>query len=444
MSAARERILVVGDAVAHTGFARLLGSLLARLHARFEIHQLGINFDGDPHPHPWPIYPAKNGGDAYGVGRLSPLALRLRPRAVLLVGDPWTLAAWMDELRKLDGGAADAGPAGGSMAPILYVPVDSGSLDPAFVRRFAGARRIVAYTGFGRRTIEAAIAEARRQDADRELDLPAIDVIPHGVDTGEFFPYPEDPGAGVLRSGRALAKRSLFPELPSPESSFVVLNANRNQPRKRIDVTLQGFARFARDKPASVRLYLHMGTEDAGWNLLRVSEQLGIQRRLILSSLAAGVPDATVEQMNLIYNACDVGLNTATGEGWGLVAFEHGAAGGAQVMTAHPVARELWAGAAELVEPIATLINPGISTEAFLAGPADVAAALERLYRDRQHLAAMQAAALANARRPELGWDAIAASWIRLIEQTIGATGTAGAAATARHPAGAREPFQAR
>lgn len=52
MNPIRERILVVGDAVAHTGFARLLGSLLARLHARFEVHQLGVNFDGDPHPHP--------------------------------------------------------------------------------------------------------------------------------------------------------------------------------------------------------------------------------------------------------------------------------------------------------------------------------------------------------------------------------------------------------
>lgn len=407
MSSAREKLLAVGDAVAHTGFARVLGNVLERLRHRFEIHQLGVNYDGDPHPHPWPIYPARNGGDVFGVGRLRPLLERLQPRAVLLVGDVWTLGDWMDEIRRF----------GGPAAPILYAPVDSGPIDPAYVRRLAGARRIVAYTEYGRRQLAEAIAEARRTAPG--LDLPAVGVIPHGVDTGAFFPYPDDPGAGPLASGRALAKRSLFPELPDAEGSFVVLNANRNQPRKRIDLTLQAFALFAQGKPENVRLYLHMGVEDAGWNVLRVSEQLGIQRRLILSSLSPGVPEATVEQMNLIYNACDVGLNTATGEGWGLVAFEHGAAGAAQVMTAHPVARELWEGSAALVEPAVTLINPQISTEAYIAAPADVAAALERLYRDREHRAHLQKTALANARRPAYRWDAIAQSWSRLIDQTL-------------------------
>jgi D-inositol-3-phosphate glycosyltransferase len=50
-----------------------------------------------------------------------------------------------------------------------------------------------------------------------------------------------------------------------------VLNANRNQPRKRIDITLRGFALFAVDKPETVQLYLHMGSEDMGWNALQLA-----------------------------------------------------------------------------------------------------------------------------------------------------------------------------
>ena len=43
-----------------------------------------------------------------------------------------------------------------------------------------------------------------------------------------------------------------------------MLNANCHMPRKPIDIKLYGFALFARDKPASVKLYLHMATEDSG------------------------------------------------------------------------------------------------------------------------------------------------------------------------------------
>ena len=43
---------------------------------------------------------------------------------------------------------------------------------------------------------------------------------------------------------------------------FTVLNANPNQSYKRMDATIEGCAIFARDKPESVQLYLHMGMED--------------------------------------------------------------------------------------------------------------------------------------------------------------------------------------
>jgi hypothetical protein len=51
-----------------------------------------------------------------------------------------------------------------------------------------------------------------------------ISVIPHGTDFSKFFPM--DP----------LACRK---ELGVPEDAFIVFNGNRNQPRKRIDLTLK-------------------------------------------------------------------------------------------------------------------------------------------------------------------------------------------------------------
>jgi len=44
---------------------------------------------------------------------------------------------------------------------------------------------------------------------------------------------------------------------------------------------------------------------------------------------SAGLDD---RELNLLYNACDVGLNTASSEGWGMVSFEHAATGAAQIV----------------------------------------------------------------------------------------------------------------
>ena len=62
----------------------------------------------------------------------------------------------------------------------------------------------------------------------------AVNVIPHGVDTQVFFPL-----------NRQHARQALFPDRPELQDAFIVLNANRNVLRKRVDLTIEGFASFA-------------------------------------------------------------------------------------------------------------------------------------------------------------------------------------------------------
>src|SRR5262249_48899457 len=158
-------------------------------------------------------------------------------------------------------------------------------------------------------------------------------VIPLGIDTKTFYPYEqEDAGEDPFVAGCKRAKRQLklFAE-EDLNTSFLVLNANRNQPRKRIDITMLGFSLFARGKPQNVQLYLHMGNEDMGWNILKLAKRLGIDDRLILTVNDGSIPGIPDDGMNAIYNACDVGINTSTCEGWGLPNFEHAAVRRAQV-----------------------------------------------------------------------------------------------------------------
>lgn len=406
-AASRTPVLFVGDAVAATGFARVMHSLCEALRSDYEIHQIAINYHGDPHDCGWRIYPAKLGGDVFGVNRLLPLVESVRPALIFLLNDIWILADYMTQLRALP------------VLPkvVMYCPVDAGPIEPLAVERLEGVERFVVYTEFARREIEAALAGLRERRPD--FAFPDIEVIAHGVDSVLFHPLsPEDIGESVS-AGRRRAIQSIFGDDQEMQDAFIVLNANRNQPRKRIDLTIKGFAQFAAGKPANVKLHLHMGVEDAGWNVVHLARRYGIDERIVLTTNGDNLPSVPIEQLNAIYNAASVGINTSIGEGWGLVSFEHAATGAAQIVPRHSACEELWQGAALMVEPVMSLTTEGMLTEGRYVSPEGVAAALQRLYDDRELLREMSQAAYRNATRPEYRWSVIADRWHRLFQEVL-------------------------
>jgi glycosyltransferase involved in cell wall biosynthesis len=116
----------------------------------------------------------------------------------------------------------------------------------------------------------------------------------------------------------------------------------------------------------------------------------------------AGHPQVDDERLNLIYNACDVGVNTARAEGWGLVSFEHAATGAAQVVPGHGACLELWSDAGVLL-PVAN-DDRGPGAEA-------VADALGRLYDDGSLLCEWSARAFSHATADRFSWTVIAKQW---------------------------------
>jgi glycosyltransferase involved in cell wall biosynthesis len=126
-----------------------------------------------------------------------------------------------------------------------------------------------------------------------------------------------------------------------------------------------------------------------------------------LNPLAGGVVDD--DKLNLLYNACDVGMNTSMGEGWGLVSFEHGAAGGAQIVPAHSACAEIWSGRAEMIPPARSYTPEFSVLEMGEVSTEGAAQALENLYCDLRRRQALAQAAFQAAQNPEYAWDAIAA-----------------------------------
>lgn len=296
---------------------------------------------------------------------------------------------------------------------VLYSPLDAGPVDPEWVEKAGCVSRFVLFSEYARSEVLKALPPS---------SAPSLEVIPPGVDREVFFPLGTRAGnAGGDGVGSTLeAKRALklFGEAEIADS-FVVLNANRNQPRKRLDLTLKGFAAFARGKPKQVQLYLHTGIQDTGWHVGKLAKRYGIDDRLILTHSKEAVPGISSEQLNLVYNACDVGLNTATGEGWGLPSFEHAATGKAQVVPRIGTLAEIWLECAEFVEPSSEVVYEHVLSEGKAVSPEGVGAALERLYVDREHHQRVAWACYERATRPEHDWRNIGQRWHELFQEVL-------------------------
>ena len=394
---ARPIILIIGDAVAPTGFARVIRSIFEPLHEHYELHQLATRFDGGRHDYPWKLYPASTGTSRYGFDQIAPLIDQLQPAIVFLLYDIVFQLQYLEHLRK----------AAAKPRIVFYSPVESGPIAPEIMQRLGGVSRYVVFTEYGRQEIESGLRTVRENDP--AFQFPDLEVIPHGVATEKFFPLPD----------KAEARRQMRLDDAAHRDAFIVLNANRNMPRKRIDLTIHGFSLFAKDKPPQVKLYLHMATEDTGWNVLILAKRYGIFDRLIMTQADNSRPTFSDEELNFLYNACDVGITTTTGEGWGMPTFEHAATRAAQIVPRHTSLADLWKDAAEFLDPVIALTYPGNLTHAHIVTPESVAAALQRLYDDDAHREKLAAAAYRNATRPELSWIAISSRWRRLFDELL-------------------------
>jgi glycosyltransferase involved in cell wall biosynthesis len=368
------RLLAVGQAALASGYTRVMEGLLAQLAPACEVTLLAVDArEGPPPPRPYPVH--ANPGGLRGEEMLPGLLAEVQPDVVLFQHDPALHAAnrgTLDSYRARRPG----------VRVVTYTPADEWSAP-----QLAGADLAVLYTHAAREAVAAALD-----------DPPELAVVPHAIDVDRFRPL-----------DRRAARRSLFPDRPELDDAFVVLNANRNIRRKRVELTMRGFARFAAGRPDAY-LYLHMGARDLGVDVHALAAELGIAGRLLMTPHEGSRPQVSDEHLNLVYNACDVGLSTASAEGWGLVPFEHGATGAAQVLPDLGAHRELWPGHALLVP--AAPADDGMGQ---LVDPGDVAVALARLHGDPAERARLGARARELASAPEFGWPAVGERWRGLL-----------------------------
>jgi glycosyltransferase involved in cell wall biosynthesis len=378
----KPKLLWIGDVVAMTGFARVTHNVVERLADKYEVVILGCNWHGDPDPiqEKFKVYPATNRFQQapFGEDRIREIVEREQPDIIFTINDCWIIN---EQYRRIE----DLHKAG-KFKFVGYMPMDSYNWITALSDTANDWDAVISYTEFGAyEFIKGGIQKP-------------ITVIPHGVTAGQF--YPKD-------KLEARARLGLQPD------DFIVFNGNRNQFRKRIDITISAFAEFAKDKP-NAKLYLHMGLKDQGWDVMPVfgremqKRGLDANGRIIMTAQTGGPPNVSVDMLNDIYNAVDVGVNTCKGEGWGLVNFEHAACRVAQVVPDHTSCKEIFEGYGKLIRCDHVDVDTNFAREMPCPSDKHLAEILDDLYRNPEELERTAQLCYERATQEQFNWDTVA------------------------------------
>ncbi|RBP39701.1 glycosyl transferase family 1 [Roseimicrobium gellanilyticum] len=381
---AKGRLLWVGDATVPTGFATVTHSVLAHLHRDWEVFVSGINYSGARHEYPYTILPAWQGGDMWGMNRFAALCEEIAPDVAIINNDWWNVAAFLDHAPK-------------TLPIIGYMPVDGAHLDPADIRRLESLSAAVWYTDYGyQQAVQAGFTGSRH-------------VIPHGLDGSQWQPVEKK--AARARLGLQL-----------PENAFVVGNVNRNQPRKRLDVTIRLFAQWTKAHDVKdAWLLLHCAKKDTGWNLERVARFYGVAGRLILTGPEELHEACDASHLQDTYNALDVQVSTTLGEGWGLTTMEGMACGVPQIVPDWAALGE-WAEPAIKVPCTTELVHPEINTVGALPDDECFVQSLQQIYTDASLRQRLSREGMAHVRQPQYAWSQVAAQFETLFPQAQGST----------------------
>ena len=292
----------------------------------------------------------------FGIQALPDVIRRKRPNVVMIYNDLSVVARFLEEIRK----------SGIPRNFQIWVYCDQVyTMQPQLLLDVLNrdADRIFAFTPYWKQIL-------KEQGVTRP-----IDVLLHGFQQNTYFPMPKE-----------LARK----QLQLPNDVFLFLNLNRNQPRKRYDILIMAFVELLvkyPTKPIYLLAVCDKG-EKGGWWLFELfqrelrSKEVSLDlfgNRLIVTTQNLSFKD---EEINLFYNAADVGISTADGEGFGLCQFEQMGVGVPQVVPDIGGFKEFCTPAnSSLVKPTVRYYVPNgfspVSGEAHACQPHDVCLAME-------------------------------------------------------------------
>jgi D-inositol-3-phosphate glycosyltransferase len=272
--------------------------------------------------------------DGFGFNKIHEYLEMVQPDLVLIYNDPLIIYRMIEAMKHERGKSAYK----------LWIYLDQvyeGIAAPLIENIHKHADRVYCFT------------ETWKQKFLEYGHFPDVQVLEHAVDPGMFSHVNVE------------ARRTLRGNMNLPQDAIVLLNANRNSQRKRLDLTIAGFVNLLQERPKEP-YYLAIATNmnpqsGAYYDLQRIFmselkfrgldfQEFGMRLILVDTSPPNVVND---ESMNSLYNVADIGINTSDGEGYGLCQLEHLYTGSPQIVC------DIGSYRSFLNEDVAAFVPPG-------------------------------------------------------------------------------------
>ena len=313
----------------------------------------------------------------FGFGKLGEYIETVSPDIVMIYNDPIVVANFLESIKTLER----------TFKVWIYLDQVYTGIDQGLLRNIeSNVDKFYCFTQKWKNVLKSRIPTTEKP----------IDVLEHGVDTQVFTRLSDSERIGIRK------------QLNIPPDATVFLNMNRNSERKRLDLSVMAFVRLLQMNP-TLPLYMLFVTgvqqqSGAHYNLLSIfTNELNIAG---LDSMTYGSRIVCVDTapprlfddktVNTFYNACNYGINTSSGEGFGLCQLEHLATGAPQVVVDVGDYRAFLSEDVAEIVPVSSYsylaMNAGIGTTAGTANAEEVATAMHRILSNKNIDACIQVA----------------------------------------------------
>jgi glycosyltransferase involved in cell wall biosynthesis len=379
----KKRVLLVSThAQQTTGYSKVSYNLVQHLaaHPQIELFHFGFQrfFEMGPDYRTYPVsvdvydpfkrekedssIPKENG---FGYSQLPEYVRRVKPDVVIIYNDAAVICSFLEKL------SATLSSAEQSYKLLLYLDQVYTLQRPELLARMdRDAHAYFAFTDYWQNIL-----------LTQGIQKP-IYILRHGFDTETYKPMDR----ATLRKKHGIA-----------ENLFLMLNMNRNTPRKRYDLLVTAFAELVArypTKPIALLCVCDAG-ETGGFPLHEIYARELIKRgaivehhlhKLLLTKTALNYTDEIVNEM---YAMSDIGVTAAEGEGFGLCQFEAMGVGIPQVVPNVGGFKDFCCNEnAMLVNPERTYYLPlaysGLGGQIEVVNPSDLCLAIEEYLLDSE------------------------------------------------------------
>ena len=348
----QQKLLWIGDSPnSNSGYGRVIRELGDHLNKNFKLSVFGLNNHASPYQErEYNVVDTLDNSGPMGYNKIRMILATLQPDIIIILNDVSIIASYITNLKDIFETEW-----GKKIVKIGYVCVDyENILVPQAKILNDNLDGVFTMTQFGKKECQKA-----------QITKP-IHVLPHGFN-GDTF----------VKVDKKVARRHLNEMAGKDgiklEDEFIIFCGNKNQIRKRLDITIHAYVYFLHKYWDQTKkqpiLLLNCGMVDAGWNLIEMFRNFYRQYNLPIdmeseykflrtTTTELEHPNYPDQFLNVLYNAADIGINTSMGESWGLVTFEQGGIERPQIITNFGALDEIYKKGVYKVETSDYFVHP--------------------------------------------------------------------------------------